>query len=89
MQEQLQEEIELRLALASAVEHSDSSISSSPCQLPDKVNTPIYVFPTFYISSYFSNLKLVGFCVVAYSLSHLKIVMCNCGMLIAGPRAFG
>ncbi|OAY54175.1 uncharacterized protein LOC110612436 isoform X2 [Manihot esculenta] len=36
LQEQLQEEIELRLALASAVEHSDSSISSSPCQLPDK-----------------------------------------------------
>ncbi|XP_050218781.1 uncharacterized protein LOC126669370 isoform X2 [Mercurialis annua] len=36
LQQQLQEEIDLRLALASAVEHSDSSYSSSPCQIPDK-----------------------------------------------------
>ncbi|KAF2285095.1 hypothetical protein GH714_037857 [Hevea brasiliensis] len=36
LRQQLQEEIDLRLALASAIEHSDSSFSSSPCQLPDK-----------------------------------------------------
>ncbi|XP_002516180.2 uncharacterized protein LOC8259016 [Ricinus communis] len=36
LQQQLQEEIDLRLALASAVEHSNSSFSSSPYQLPDK-----------------------------------------------------
>ncbi|TXG61754.1 hypothetical protein EZV62_013117 [Acer yangbiense] len=36
LQQQLQEEIDLRLALASAVEHSDSTFSSSPLQLPDK-----------------------------------------------------
>lgn len=36
LQQQLQEEIAVRLALASAVEHSDSSLSNSPCQLPDK-----------------------------------------------------
>ncbi|KAH9652977.1 hypothetical protein KPL70_027261 [Citrus sinensis] len=35
LQKQLQEEIDLRLALASAVEHSDST-SNSTCQLPDK-----------------------------------------------------
>ncbi|CAL1390114.1 unnamed protein product [Linum trigynum] len=35
LQQQLQEEIDLRLALANAVEHSNSS-SDSPCQLPDK-----------------------------------------------------
>ncbi|KAF9680905.1 hypothetical protein SADUNF_Sadunf06G0170300 [Salix dunnii] len=36
LQQQLQEEISVHLALASAVEHSDSSLSNSPCQLPDK-----------------------------------------------------
>ncbi|ESQ53843.1 hypothetical protein EUTSA_v10027222mg [Eutrema salsugineum] len=36
LQEQLQEEINLRLALTSAVEHSSSPFMDSPCQLPDK-----------------------------------------------------
>ncbi|KAJ6293687.1 hypothetical protein OIU76_021867 [Salix suchowensis] len=36
LQQQLQEEISVHLALASAVEQSDSSLSNSPCQLPDK-----------------------------------------------------
>ncbi|WCJ42905.1 hypothetical protein M5689_023683 [Euphorbia peplus] len=36
LQQKLQEEIDLRLALASAVEHSDSSFSCSPSQLPEK-----------------------------------------------------
>ncbi|KDP33990.1 hypothetical protein JCGZ_07561 [Jatropha curcas] len=36
LQQQLQEEINLRLALASAVDHTDSSFSGSPCHLPDK-----------------------------------------------------
>lgn len=38
LQQQLQEEINLRLALTSAVEHSSSPFMDSPCQLPDKVN---------------------------------------------------
>ncbi|KAL0687029.1 hypothetical protein Bca4012_086706 [Brassica carinata] len=36
LQQQLQEEINLRLALTSAVEHSSSPFMESPCQLPDK-----------------------------------------------------
>ncbi|XP_031256064.1 uncharacterized protein LOC116114049 [Pistacia vera] len=36
LRQQLQEEIDLHLALASAVEHSDPTLSNSPCQLPDK-----------------------------------------------------
>ncbi|XP_020874875.1 rho GTPase-activating protein 6 isoform X2 [Arabidopsis lyrata subsp. lyrata] len=36
LQQQLQEEINLRLALTSAVEHSSSPFMDSPCQLPDK-----------------------------------------------------
>ncbi|XP_010437802.1 PREDICTED: rho GTPase-activating protein 6 isoform X2 [Camelina sativa] len=36
LQQQLQEEINLRLALTSAVEHSSSPFMDSPCELPDK-----------------------------------------------------
>ncbi|VVB10585.1 unnamed protein product [Arabis nemorensis] len=36
LQQQLQEEINLGLALTSAVEHSSSPFMDSPCQLPDK-----------------------------------------------------
>ncbi|XP_010526042.1 PREDICTED: rho GTPase-activating protein 7 isoform X2 [Tarenaya hassleriana] len=36
LQKQLQEEINLQLALTSAVEHSDSPFLESPCKLPDK-----------------------------------------------------
>ncbi|KFK29925.1 hypothetical protein AALP_AA7G196100 [Arabis alpina] len=36
LQEELQEEVNLRLALTSAVEHSSSPFMDSPCQLPDK-----------------------------------------------------
>ncbi|KAJ8750831.1 hypothetical protein K2173_016012 [Erythroxylum novogranatense] len=36
LQKQLQDEIHLRLALKNAIQHSDSSFSSSPCQLPDE-----------------------------------------------------
>ncbi|CAH2077085.1 unnamed protein product [Thlaspi arvense] len=36
LQKQLQEEINLRLALTSAVEHSSSPFMDSPCELPDK-----------------------------------------------------
>ncbi|KAL5786486.1 hypothetical protein ACOSQ2_008878 [Xanthoceras sorbifolium] len=36
LQQQLQGEVDLRLALASAVEHSDSTFSNSPSHLPDK-----------------------------------------------------
>jgi hypothetical protein len=43
----LQEEIAVRLALASAVEHSDSSLSNSPCQLPDKVTIPDDIFSCY------------------------------------------
>lgn len=38
LEQQLQQEIELRLALESAVEHSDSTCSTSTCQLPHKVS---------------------------------------------------
>ncbi|KAJ4844289.1 hypothetical protein Tsubulata_022336 [Turnera subulata] len=36
LQQQLQDEIALRLALAGAVENSDSSLCTTSCQLPDK-----------------------------------------------------
>jgi len=41
LQQQLQEEINLRLALTSAVEHSSSPFMDSPCELPDKVLNPL------------------------------------------------
>lgn len=55
LQKQLQEEIDLRLALASAVEHSDST-SNSTCQLPDKVN--ISLFGICFCALYSSFLRL-------------------------------
>lgn len=54
LQQQLQEEIDLRLALASAVEHSDSNFSSSPAHLPDKVGSPYLTSLGLSYSSYIS-----------------------------------
>lgn len=48
LQQQLQEETDLHLALASAAELSGSPSSESPSKLPDKVSLPVCGFSSFY-----------------------------------------
>lgn len=57
LQQQLQEEINLRLALTSAVEHSSSPFMDSPCELPDKVNpfSSIYFLELFLAFEFLIN----------------------------------
>ncbi|KAL4335234.1 hypothetical protein GQ457_07G045470 [Hibiscus cannabinus] len=59
LQQQLQEETELHLALASAVEHSGSPASNSPRKLPDKVDVPLHGFSCVFM--FFSESPNFGF----------------------------
>ena len=59
LQQQLQEETDLHLALASAVEHSDSPSPNSPGKLPDKVSLQVHDF--FSTFMFFSQYPKFGF----------------------------
>ena len=59
LQQQLQEETDLHLALASAVEHSGSPSPDSSGRLPDKVSLPVHGFSSIFM--FFSQSPKFGF----------------------------